>query len=273
MKLFAKWWISWRYSFQRSRFDSQQGSLSWKYMQSCYKKVIFCLCGVCVCSGKACVCIFSVCMSHYSTFIWSFMIQNDQTFSLPSIWNHGVTLVRFGIEESLPPPLPAGSLPVVMCWCSARGQCLFISLTSPIKIHSANEPSLSPPVIKTHCLICTRSHRQALCFHLAPLWLRYGTKHTLAYTRVTMQGVSRAPKTNWSWVRCFGRVHLRHHVVQSLESSGKSLWPFQVKVFCWRRYESHVKTVIDTLRWYSSMLDVGTTLNCRHHFSSKLLSD
>lgn len=60
MKLFAKWWISWRYSFQQWRFESQQGLLSWKYMQSCYykvlwikvftkdkKKVIFCLCGVC----------------------------------------------------------------------------------------------------------------------------------------------------------------------------------------------------------------------------------
>lgn len=139
------------------------------------------------CSLKAFMCSFSVCMSHYSAFIWSFIIQNDQTFSLLSVWNYSVTLVKFGIEESFPPPLPAGSLPVVMCWCSARGQCLFISLTSPIKIHSANEPSLSPPVIKTYCYWSVhRSHRQALRFHLAPLWLRYGTKRTPAYTSVTM---------------------------------------------------------------------------------------
>lgn len=41
MKLFAKWWISWRYSFQQWRFESQQGLLSWKYMQSCYYKVLW----------------------------------------------------------------------------------------------------------------------------------------------------------------------------------------------------------------------------------------
>ncbi len=33
-----------------------------------------------------------------------------------------------------------------------------------------------------------RSQRQALCFHLAPLWLHYGKNHTLVYTaHVTMQ--------------------------------------------------------------------------------------
>lgn len=183
MKLFAKWWIPRCYNFQQSRFDSQQGLLSWKYRQSCYYNVISCLCGVCVCSLKAYVCSFSVCMSHYSTFIFIFNTENDQTFSLPLVWNYSVTLVRFGMEESLPPPLPTGSLPVVMCWCSAQGQCLFISLTSPIKIHSANEPSLSPPVIKTYCLICTALLPTGLLLlfisTVPPLWHK---AHTGIYT-------------------------------------------------------------------------------------------
>lgn len=63
------------------------------------------------------------------------------------------------------PPLPTGSLPVLMCWCSAQDQYLSISLTSPIKKHSANEPSLSPRVIKAYFLICTRALAdKAFCF-------------------------------------------------------------------------------------------------------------
>lgn len=98
---------------------------------------------------------FSVFRSHYSTLSLHMIKLHYTIFSSPAVWKNCVILVKFRIEEASLPSLPVGSLSVVMCWCSARGQCLFISLTSPIKIHSANEPSLSPPVIKTYRLICT----------------------------------------------------------------------------------------------------------------------
>lgn len=71
---------------------------------------------------------------------------------------------KFGLKESLPVP-PPPSPPSITCRVITCGnvlmqctgtRCLFISLTSPIKIYSANEPSLSPPVIKTYCSVCTQ---------------------------------------------------------------------------------------------------------------------
>lgn len=118
--------------------------------------------------------------------------------------------------DGLSPPLPTGSLPVVMCWCGVRGRCLFISLTSPIKIHSANEPSLSPPVIKTYSLMCTALSPTGPLLSLSSPWLRYCTKHTFV-TMLGRNGWFNAAggfgETKHKPVLCV-MVHRNYHVVQ-----------------------------------------------------------
>lgn len=83
VKPVAKWRISWRCSLQQWRFDSQRDFLSWKYMQSCYSKVLWikvfpnkCDILFVVCSLKACACGLTVSLSHYSTFNLSFDRHN-----------------------------------------------------------------------------------------------------------------------------------------------------------------------------------------------------
>lgn len=100
------------------------------------------------------------------------------------------------------PPLPTESSPVVTCWCSAQGQCLSISLTAPIKIHSANEPSLSPAVIKTRCLMSAalQSSRPSPHVFISTLpWLHYDIKHSRALSsddvRRSAVGISLCPRS------------------------------------------------------------------------------
>lgn len=114
--------------------------------------MILCLLSVWVCNFEAACLHIYVCTPHYSTLISLFryeMIKLQRSLCpLPElqweVWNRGG------------PP----SLPIRVITCANVGQCLFISLTSSIKIHSANEPSLSPSVIKTYYLV----HRRVLSF-------------------------------------------------------------------------------------------------------------
>lgn len=48
-------------------------------------------------------------------------------------------------------------------WRSGTAGAIFVFLISPIKIHSANEPPLSPALIKT----CSVLKLQTVCFYLA----------------------------------------------------------------------------------------------------------